>query len=91
MQIHMCCNMTCRHSSVAHGDLWLRAGAFHTAVLTGLGKMYSWGAGDEGQLGLGHTDFHAAPQLVQALQDKDVRQIACGCSHSSHLPGPCKL
>ena len=53
--------------------------------------MYSWGAGDEGQLGLGHTDFHAAPQLVQALQDKDVRQIACGCSHSSHLPGPCKL
>ena len=60
-------------------------------MLTGLGKMYSWGASDEGQLGLGHTDFRAAPHLVQALQDKHVRQIACGCSHSSYLPGPCQL
>ena len=60
-------------TSVAHADLWLRAGAFHTAVLTGLGKMYSWGASDEGQLGLGHTDFRAAPHLVQALQDKHAR------------------
>ena len=44
--------------------------------------VYSWGRGEDGQLGLGDTNDQYKPVLVDALKDKDVVQVACGSGHT---------
>ncbi|CAM9534821.1 unnamed protein product [Heterosigma akashiwo] len=44
--------------------------------------VYSWGRGEDGQLGLGDTNDQDAPAAVDALRGKDVRQVACGSGHT---------
>ncbi|KDO32822.1 hypothetical protein SPRG_02515 [Saprolegnia parasitica CBS 223.65] len=44
--------------------------------------VYSWGRGEDGQLGLGDTSDQYRPVLVEALRDKCVVQIACGSGHT---------
>jgi alpha-tubulin suppressor-like RCC1 family protein len=48
----------------------ISCGAFHTGVLTQQGLILMWGANDEGQLGLGHTDFRRDPQVVTASRNR---------------------
>eukprot|EP00753_Platysulcus_tardus_P014506 PLAT4383.2.p1 GENE.PLAT4383.2~~PLAT4383.2.p1 ORF type:complete len:552 (+),score=129.47 PLAT4383.2:26-1681(+) len=45
-------------------------------------QVYSWGRGEDGQLGLGDTNDQCLPVFVEALKDKDVRQVACGSGHT---------
>ncbi|KAJ6813091.1 uncharacterized protein M6B38_145385 [Iris pallida] len=68
----------------------ISSGAFHVAALTTKGKVYTWGKGDNGRLGLGDTRDRSCPTLVEALEDRHVQSIACGssftaatCSHKS--------
>ncbi|TYZ64576.1 hypothetical protein PybrP1_001487 [[Pythium] brassicae (nom. inval.)] len=44
--------------------------------------VYSWGRGEDGQLGLGDTSDQHRPVLVDALQERRIVQIACGSGHT---------
>ncbi|KAK8489470.1 hypothetical protein V6N11_045037 [Hibiscus sabdariffa] len=45
-------------------------GAFHVAVITSKTEVYTWGKGENGQLGHRDTDDRNSPFLVEALKDK---------------------
>lgn len=49
--------------------------------------MYSWGRGEDGQLGLGDTSDQYKPVPVDVLKDKGVVQICCGSGHTVVLTG----
>jgi len=63
------------------------AGKFHSAAVTETGRVYVWGKGSEGQIGI--TPISIAPQLVpryvNKLQDVKLRAIACGHSFVAAL------
>ncbi|KAJ0406517.1 hypothetical protein P43SY_001448 [Pythium insidiosum] len=44
--------------------------------------VYSWGRGEDGQLGLGDTSDQHRPVLIDALHERRVVQIACGSGHT---------
>jgi len=49
--------------------------------------MYSWGRGEDGQLGLGDTSDQYLPVPVEVLKDRGVVQICCGSGHTVVLTG----
>ena len=53
----------------------------HTMCLTSAGKVFSWGYGEDGQLGHGDCRDYLAPKEIAGL-DGNVSMIACGHSHS---------
>ncbi|RLN86543.1 hypothetical protein BBJ28_00001485 [Nothophytophthora sp. Chile5] len=44
--------------------------------------VYSWGRGEDGQLGLGDTSDQHRPVPIDALQERRIVQIACGSGHT---------
>ncbi|GAQ83665.1 hypothetical protein KFL_001570040 [Klebsormidium nitens] len=60
------------------------AGMAHTVVATDQGKLYTFGRGIFGRLGLGTEADEAFPQLVQDsdLDDEFVTQVSAGVSHT---------
>ena len=65
----------------------LAAGMFHVLALTTSGRVFAWGKGDYGQLGVGRPGNWDAPRLVEALGDADVVAVAAGGWHSAALCG----
>ncbi|KAK2709534.1 hypothetical protein QYM36_013262, partial [Artemia franciscana] len=61
----------------------VHSGGRHALALTADGKVFAWGEGEDGKLGLGTEDTHESPQLVESLITKRVRDVACGSSHSA--------
>ena len=60
------------------------AGACRTICCTADGSVFTWGDGDNGQLGLGDDEFQLLPTLVRGeLQGKQVVQVAAGDKHSA--------
>ncbi|KAJ8026832.1 X-linked retinitis pigmentosa GTPase regulator [Holothuria leucospilota] len=57
-------------------------GRLHTIALSKAGKLYTFGAGGEGQLGLGDSDGSEVPKQVQSLDCYTVAQMSCGTDHS---------
>jgi RCC1 and BTB domain-containing protein len=47
--------------------------------------VFSWGRGEDGQLGLGDTSDQHAPTFLDALRGVAVRQLACGSGHTCIL------
>lgn len=45
-------------------------------------SVFTWGRGEDGQLGLGDTSDQDEPAYVDALRGIGVRQIACGSGHT---------
>jgi len=45
-------------------------------------SVFTWGRGEDGQLGLGDTSDQDEPTYVDALRGVGVRQIACGSGHT---------
>jgi len=64
----------------------IAAGARHCAAITHQGELYTWGAGEDGQLGHGNTDDVHGPIRVQSLgrngEDVQVMSVQCGSKHS---------
>ncbi|XP_058787771.1 PH, RCC1 and FYVE domains-containing protein 1-like [Vicia villosa] len=58
----------------------ISCGSYHVAVLTSSGSVYTWGKGENGQLGLGDTENRCTPSFVEALRDRQVETITCGPS-----------
>jgi hypothetical protein len=44
--------------------------------------VFTWGRGEDGQLGLGDTSDQDEPTYVDALRGVGIRQIACGSGHT---------
>ena len=44
--------------------------------------VFTWGRGEDGQLGLNDNKKQLRPQLVEVLRDKGVADIACGSGHT---------
>ena len=49
--------------------------------------VYSWGRGEDGQLGIGDTSDQDEPTYVDALRGVGVKEIACGSGHTVVLTG----
>ncbi|KAF1777360.1 SKP1/BTB/POZ domain [Phytophthora cactorum] len=49
--------------------------------------VYSWGRGEDGQLGLGDTSDQHRPVPIDALAERRIVQIACGSGHTVVLTG----
>ena len=54
----------------------------HTMCLTGSGKVFSWGYGEDGQLGHGDCKDYLIPKEIMNLPG-NASMIACGHSHSA--------
>lgn len=44
------------------------------------GKLFTWGEGDQGQLGHGDRKARLVPQCISALMDASFCKVACGCA-----------
>ncbi|KAJ4951449.1 hypothetical protein NE237_028281 [Protea cynaroides] len=60
----------------------IAAGAEHTAAVTEDGKLYGWGWGRYGNLGLGDRNDRLVPQLVSAVDGQKMVLVACGWRHT---------
>lgn len=56
--------------------------AKHYLALSKDGRVYSWGCGDGGRLGLGDFTSRDEPVLIQSLVGKTIVHVACGGSYS---------
>lgn len=57
----------------------------HTLALTDTGRVFSWGYGDDGQLGHGDANDYVSPREVQDIGHLAVTYIVCGHSHSGAI------
>ena len=55
--------------------------------LAGNITTYTWGNGDMGQLGLGSTETHLTPQLVEALIGRDIVMASGNLWNTAFLTG----
>jgi hypothetical protein len=51
------------------------------------GYIYSWGRGDDGQMGHGTTDNENIPRRIDALVQHKIFEVACGGSHCLAVDG----
>ncbi|OIV95703.1 hypothetical protein TanjilG_01497 [Lupinus angustifolius] len=63
----------------------ISCGSYHVAVLTSAGSVYTWGKGENGQLGLGNTEDRYTPSFVETLRNRQVDTITCGPSFTAAI------
>ncbi|MGH0164434.1 UNVERIFIED_CONTAM: hypothetical protein FKN15_061376 [Acipenser sinensis] len=57
-------------------------GKAHTLAVSEQGQVFSWGAGSDGQLGLGTTEeVVKVPRLIKKLCEHRITQVMCGSQH----------
>ncbi|EQC36619.1 hypothetical protein SDRG_06059 [Saprolegnia diclina VS20] len=62
----------------------LALGQDHSAAVDDNGRVYMWGRGEKGQLGLGESKLQAdAPTLLETLEDVKIVDISCGVTHTA--------
>mmetsp|Transcript_215 Transcript_215/g.293 ORF Transcript_215/g.293 Transcript_215/m.293 type:complete len:703 (+) Transcript_215:62-2170(+) len=66
----------------------LSCGQRHAALLSTDGKLFSWGAGDNGMLGHGSRTAAASPRLVEGLAALFVSSVSCGAFHTAAIASP---
>ncbi|GAA6094634.1 probable E3 ubiquitin-protein ligase HERC6 isoform X2 [Tachysurus ichikawai] len=59
----------------------ISCGAAHTAVLTKVGEVYTFGEGAHGQLGHNSTNNQLLPKKVEGI-DAPAKQVTCGSHHT---------
>ncbi|KXJ19610.1 ultraviolet-B receptor UVR8 [Exaiptasia diaphana] len=61
----------------------IACGAYHTALVTDGGELFTWGRGRGGRLGHGDDRIRYLPSKVEAVEDKHVRFVSCGAEHTA--------
>lgn len=69
----------------------MSCGYYHSACCTDDGMLYTWGCGEDGQLGHGDVLNSIVPRMVKALRDKITVQIQCGYYHTLAIPDTWEL
>ena len=64
------------------GICQVATGEAHSAALTLDGRVFTWGRGRAGALGLGDFQNSTTPGFVQALSGVKIKQITCGGDHT---------
>ncbi|CAI5507255.1 unnamed protein product [Closterium sp. Naga37s-1] len=67
------------------------AGAEHTAAAAEDGRLYGWGWGRYGNLGLGDRLDRKLPEQVTAIESERIAQVACGWRHTIVVNGDGRL
>jgi alpha-tubulin suppressor-like RCC1 family protein len=62
--------------------LSISAGGAHSVVCDLEGKVYTFGRGTHGQLGLNSTDSFTTPQLVESISSRRVVNVSAGAWHT---------
>lgn len=60
----------------------ISAGQYHSLAITSQGRLYTWGWGVHGQLGLNTVEDMVEPQLVKALEHEVIISAKGGHAHS---------
>jgi E3 ubiquitin-protein ligase HERC4 len=65
----------------------ISCGKLHTAAVTDMGTLYTWGAGEQEQLGYKLTSFtyKDVPTVVPCMDAIFVKKVACGKEHMGAL------
>ncbi|KAI3968909.1 hypothetical protein MKW92_010771 [Papaver armeniacum] len=63
----------------------ISSGSYHTVILTSRGKVFTWGKGGNGQLGLGDAGDRNSPTLVEALRERQVESVICGSDFTAAI------
>ena len=58
------------------------AGDYHSLVVSEEGRVYSFGAGEDGKLGHGDDENQLTPRLIEGLRTSKVCAVAAGTAHS---------
>jgi len=69
----------------AVGVTAVAAGDYHSAALTVDGRLFTWGRGKYGALGLGDLQSCSTPSEVRALEHSTVTQLVAGADHTAAL------
>lgn len=68
-----------------HVDL-VSCGKAHSLAVCQKGRVFAWGAGSDGQLGIGEfKEINFMPMKIKALADIKIIQVSCGHYHSLAL------
>ncbi|CAN0065345.1 unnamed protein product, partial [Choristocarpus tenellus] len=65
--------------------LKVACGFAYTAAVTIGGDLYTWGAGENGRLGLGDVQDRHTPCKVENLHNNKVKQVYAGSVHTCVL------
>ncbi|OMJ70771.1 hypothetical protein SteCoe_31192 [Stentor coeruleus] len=57
----------------------------HTMCLSNTGKVFSWGYGEDGQLGHGDCKDYLSPKEITTFYNIQINIISCGHSHSAAI------
>lgn len=68
----------------------ISCGDNYSGVVTSNGDVYTWGFGNEGQLGHGDKSDQQLPRKINNLKDKVVA-ISCGGGHTAMVTNTNKL
>ena len=60
-------------------------GFAYTAAVTSEGQLYTWGAGENGRLGLGDVEDRHSPSFVEELAHTPVQEVFAGSVHTCVL------
>ncbi|PON41537.1 Regulator of chromosome condensation (RCC1) family protein [Parasponia andersonii] len=63
----------------------ISCGANHVAVLTSRSEVFTWGRGANGRLGHGDIEDRKTPTLVEALKDRNVKNVSCGSNFTTSI------
>jgi alpha-tubulin suppressor-like RCC1 family protein len=58
--------------------VFIEAGLSHAAALTRIGKVFIWGYGGDGRLGIGNSDPCFYPKIVDQLESETITNVSCG-------------
>ncbi|XP_042876756.1 E3 ubiquitin-protein ligase HERC2-like isoform X6 [Penaeus japonicus] len=67
------------------GVVEIACGGAHSAAITALGELYTWGKGRYGRLGHGDSEDQFRPKLVEELVRYRVIDVACGSGDAQTL------
>jgi alpha-tubulin suppressor-like RCC1 family protein len=63
----------------------IEAGGHHSMILSNNGRLFTFGYGQHGQLGLRSNTNFSSPKLVKDLLSKPIAKIAAGWNHTLAL------